>query len=109
MPCYEIRTVEVEFKVGNIDLLKKAIAKEGHSIIFEEDGLIGIDAKTGENFWINLNNSTIKADAVWESGLASFSNSIKRSYSAVVIDEVAKRNKWMKKDLGQNRFQLQRF
>uniref|UniRef100_A0A6M3X4P4 Uncharacterized protein n=1 Tax=viral metagenome TaxID=1070528 RepID=A0A6M3X4P4_9ZZZZ len=27
MPCYQVRTVSVEFKISNIDLLKKAIEK----------------------------------------------------------------------------------
>jgi len=44
-----------------------------------------------------------------EKGLATFSNSIKRAYSEVVIDEVAKKQKWHQRKLGEGRFQLQRF
>ena len=109
MPCYEVRTVSVEFKAANIDLLKRAIKKEGHRIEWEDSELVSFTTKTGKFCLIDLKNSAIKSDDMDERGIASFANSLKRAYSAVVLDEVAKKQKWMKKDLGQNRYQLQRF
>ncbi len=114
MPCYEVRTVSVQFKVENIDLLKKAIGWEGYRLGYEDERFLSFDTKTGAyrptcSFQIDLKTSQIGSSDVAERELASFANSLKRAYSAAVIDEVAKKAKWMKRDLGQNRFQLQRF
>jgi len=108
MPCYEVRTVSVEFKVGNIDLLKKALEKAGfkriewteNNVRFENDKSI---------FNINFFDNKISSRYVDTKELVNLSNQIKRAYSEQVIDEIAKRQKWMKKKMGENTFQLQRF
>jgi hypothetical protein len=110
MPCYEVRTVSVEFKVGNIDLLKKALADISYRIQVEgRDSSLLVHDRMGRRMVIDLDNSTIKSASMNEKELAAATNQIKRAYSEQVIDEVAKRQKWMKKKLGDNRYQLQRF
>jgi hypothetical protein len=111
MPCHHVITSAVEFKVGNVDLLKQAIEKAGMKILDREstsNGLTIVDSK-GQRAFIDLTNSQIRSRNMTEKVLSSFTNQIKRSYSEQVIDEIAKRNKWMKKKMGDNRFQLQRF
>jgi hypothetical protein len=108
MPCYEVRTVSVEFKVGNIDLLKKALEKIEMKIFQQDEKGIAFEDKNYNIFKINLINSRISGP-LDEKGLGSLVNSIKRSYSEQVIDEIAKKQKWLKKKMGENRYQLQRF
>ena len=107
MPCYEVRTVSVEFKVGNVDLLKKALEKAGCQIQ-TQDQVISFKDKFGNFAMIDFEKSKI-ISRMGDKQLADLSNSIKRAYSECVIDEVAKRNKWIKKQMGEGRFQLQRF
>jgi hypothetical protein len=109
----------VEFKVGNIDLLKKAL--ESMASIRKESVQIFISKHTDQEkvafrdaqnnlFNINLNTGKLATSSgMDEKQLGSFSNQIKRAYSLQVIDEVAKKNKWINKKLGENRYQLQRF
>lgn len=108
MPCYEVRTVSVEFKVGNIELLKKALAASGCEVYLIVNDRISFK-RSGRHAFINLADSTIKSEDFDEKELPILSNTIKRAYSSQVIDEIARKQKWMKKKMGENRFQLQRF
>ena len=113
MPCCQIITTSVEFKVGNIEILKRALEENatnafqkgsisiGENIVFFRDRFsnqVKIDLKTGKII-ANMDNKQ----------LSELSNSIKRSYSTVVIDEIAKKNRWIKKQMGVNHYQLQKF
>lgn len=113
MPCYEVRTVSVEFKVGNIELLKKAIEKMDWKVTSSTEKRLYAQKNTGQwgdEVTINLENSTINSTNFRDiKALSQFSNEIKRAYSEVVIDELAKKQKWIKKQMGTNQFQLQRF
>jgi hypothetical protein len=99
----------VEFKVGNIDLLKKAIKKEGYVIVSEKKNGIEIMNSQLNKMTINFADSKITSENLTQSKLVDTSNALKRAYSLQVIEEISKRNKWIKKDMGQNRYQLQRF
>jgi len=108
MPCHEVRTVSVEFKVGNIDLLKKVLEKIGFKRIeWTEENVRFENNKSIFN--INFFDNKISSRYVDAKELANLSNQIKRAYSEQVIDEIAKRQKWMKKKMSENKFQLQRF
>lgn len=106
MPCYEIRTVNVEFKIENIEILQKALkslqlhpvweGKEQKIFLINEDA---IDLKDGQ--YISRSGNIESA--------TSMANQVKRAYSIQVLDELAKKQKWMKKQLGENKFQFQRF
>lgn len=107
MPCYEVRTVSVKFEVGNIDLLKMALVKLGFAFSYNQrDEKINLSRYS---ITIDLKNGSAKTAALSDVDLSKEMNSIKRAYSEVVIDEVAKRQKWMKKNMGKGQFQLQRF
>ena len=113
MPCYQVRTVSVAFKIGNIDLLKKAIEKMEGTYLGNNEEFLNFRTNDGRYVNINFKKETISSFGsnlnFTEKGLATFSNSIKRAYSEVVINEVAKRQKWMQRKMGEGRFQLQRF
>lgn len=112
MPCYEVRIVAVQFKIGNIKLLEEALEREGCRIHNQSESFITFSDKAGTRYTINFDQSSITksgSQTVTEKQLSSFANSIKRSYSAVVIDEVARRKKWMKKEMGKNLYQLNRY
>jgi len=109
MPCYSIRTISVEFKIGNVDLLKKAIEKMEGTYLGNNEEFLNFRTNDGRYVNVNFKKETISSVNFTEKGLATFSNSIKRAYSEVVIDEVAKKQKWIKKQMGQNHYQLQRF
>lgn len=107
MPCYQIRLVSISFKVGNIDLLKKALEKMNVQVVRQDENGISFNQAYNQ-FTISFLNSKINSN-VGEKELTSISNSIKRAYSEVVIDEVAKKQRWIKRKMGPNQYQLQRF
>jgi hypothetical protein len=108
MPCYEVRTVTVEFKVANIDLLKRAVVAMGLTVQGNSKTTVSF-YRNGNAVLIDCEKQTITASNLDTKQLSGFSNSLKRSYSSIVIDEVARKQKWIKKNLGNNRYQLQRF
>jgi len=61
-----------------------------------------------DQFTISFLNSKINSN-VNQKELTNFSNSIKRAYSLEVISELALKQKWIQKKMGNNQFQLQRF
>ena len=108
MPCYTVITNTIEFKAENVNFLVKAIkAMGGTNIQIYETGISFIH-KGRESIRISFKNSTISSQ-LDKNDLMTFSNSLKRAYSEQVIDEVARKNKWIQKKLGENRYQLQRF
>jgi len=112
MPCYTIVTSSVEFKIENIELLKKALEKQGLKFwVNERDAQVVIKDSTGYNnkAVVNMKTGQIISQTLNEKELTKYSFSLKRSYSEQVIDEIAKKNKWIKKQLNDKQFQLQRF
>ena len=103
MPCYQIVTVSVEFKVESAERLKKALEKLGFSIS-EYKGQLNADRRY-ENFRFDLNCGTI----MFKKGLESRVNEIKREYSKVTLEEIAKKKKWLLKSKGANKFQMVKY
>jgi uncharacterized protein GlcG (DUF336 family) len=104
-----VRTVSVEFKAANIDLLRRAIMKADMRIIEQLATGIMVESRNRERAFIDFAGEEINSRNMDERRLTTFTNGLKRAYSAVVLDEVARKQKWMKKEMGQNRYQLQRF
>lgn len=109
MPCYTVITSSVEFKIGNIDLLKKALEKLGIRINkqYASEAYLSF-YHSGNYITIDLRKGKITSE-MNEKKLSEFSNQIKRAYSSVVVDEVAKRQKWIRKNTAENKGQLQRY
>jgi hypothetical protein len=108
MPCYQVIKATVVFKVGNIEILKKALERKGYKIKGVSDTAIVFEHK-GQWMTIDLTKEKISAEGMRENQLQALVNPIKRAYSETVLDEVAKKNKWLLKKSGENHFQLQRF
>ena len=112
MPCWTVVMTEVEFKIENLDLLKKAVEKAGYAISGTSNMQKDISlfqSSTGKRININLATGKMSSAHYNEKELIKISHSLKRTYSEQVIDEVAKKQKWFKKKLGDNQYQLQRF
>ena len=110
MPCYEIRTVSVSFQVGNVDLLRKAVAKDGWLISRDDPTGIGLVIKKGyKKITIDLLAVEVRSTDFNEKELSTISNSIKRAYSEQVIDEISKKQRWVKHQMGEGRYRLQKF
>lgn len=99
MPCYEIRTVTVEFKAEHKDILIKAIENLGWG--YRE-----------MSYGISTNGMTIDLEAqkvsVREYGYDSV-NQLKRAYSTAVIEEVAKKKKWAIQKIAENKLRARRY
>jgi hypothetical protein len=113
MPCYQIRTVSIEFHVGNVDLLKKALEAAGWNISNITTGAIyAKNNNLRKSIRIGLDSTSttkITSQEFSQTELNNLNNSIKRAYSEQVIDELAKKQRWIKRNMGQGNFQLQRF
>lgn len=109
MPCYQVIRNSVVFRVENIDLLKSALSRSGYQVF---TGL-GADRLTFRDnnynqFEVSLRDSKISS-TIDAKQLGDISNSIKRAYSTVVLEEIAKKQKWNLKKMNEQQYQLQRF
>lgn len=88
MPCYQVRTMSVEFHAEYADLLEKAINNLGWSTI--RRGNLWTTGPVGQSMSIDLDvgQATIKE------GQQGFLNELKRAYSAQAIKAVAAKNRW---------------
>jgi hypothetical protein len=99
MPCYEVRTVQVEFKAHSREILLKALSEARISHWIEGTTI------NGTRWIINLEKQTATVEQGYESEL----NKIRRLYSEAVVSEVARRKKWLVKKAAENKIQLKRF
>jgi hypothetical protein len=101
MPCYEVREVQVEFKAQSKEILLEAVKKAG--IYHYWNDLINI--LSGQGWAIDLEKQTATVIEGYEKNL----NQVRRAYSEAVINEVAKRKKWLVKKMAGNKMQLKRY
>jgi hypothetical protein len=97
------------FTVKSKELLKEAIEKSGSKLLQERGDVFVIKDKFGNPVSIDLRSGQMKSQYMPEKQLSDFGNSLKRQYSLAAIDQVAKKNKWMKKQLSAKVFQLNRY
>jgi len=87
MPCYEVRTVSVEFKAENKSMLNAALSKIGLPSRELADGRLVLG--TGQ-IVLDLDNGK----AVVQDGCQGELNNIKRAYSREAIKAAAKKCQW---------------
>jgi len=87
MPCYEVRTVSVEFKAENRKLLDAALDKIGSIHCTLADGRLVID---GGVIVLDLANGK----AVVQDGQQNQLNELKRAYSREAVKAAAKKCQW---------------
>jgi hypothetical protein len=114
MPCFQIITNSVEFQVKNIELLKRALTKIGWTfsgtIIEGKQYVRNESGRYDDIVIINFDNNTISnTNSYYDAkSLSTLSNKFKRAYSEEVLNEVAKKNRWMLKKQNENNFSLNR-
>jgi hypothetical protein len=105
MPCYEVRTVQVEFKAKNTHLLLKALEQSGIEHTWKKETNIIYGGGSYGNLWaVDLNKQTADVRQGYEAEL----NKVRRAYSETVVNEVARKKKWIVKAAG-NKMQLKRY
>jgi hypothetical protein len=102
MPCYEVRTISVEFKAGNVRLLQLAAAALGYET--ELNGsMLKIIGKY-DSFSIDLAAGKASINENQQGTL----NKLKQQYSKTVLQEVARKRRWLLKGAGNN-LEMKRF
>lgn len=99
MPCYEVRTVQVEFKAQSREILLKALDDNKINYRMNENAIYSY------RWTINFEEQTATVEQGYEGEL----NKIRRAYSEAVISEVARRKKWLVKKTAEGKMQLKRY
>ncbi len=86
MPCWEVRTIQIAFQAKHKDLLQKAIDRVG----FDKSVRIDGDYLKFGYTRIPLDGTPTEVDQQ----LSQTLNTLKRNYSEVCIEEVARKKKW---------------
>ena len=100
MPCYTVNLITVSFKAKNITLLEKALETlnwnySRHENIINVRGL----------FNINLDSQTVQTRENRQSDV----NILKRKYSEMAIETMAKKKRWIVKQMNENTLRLRRY
>jgi len=103
MPCYRIVVVSVEFKVESAEKLKKALSRLGFEVREYKGNLNAADRNSVFDF------DLVQGKINFQRGLEGRVNKIKREYSKVSLEELAKKNKWFLKTKAENKFQVVKY
>ena len=101
MPCYEVRTVQVEFNARNEQYLLKALKLANIIHTHNQE----TKAIYGNNWEIKLKEQTASVRQGYEGEL----NKVRRAYSETVVNEVARKKKWLVKKAEGNKIQLKKY
>jgi len=85
MPCWEVRTISVEFKAENRDLLEDAVKSLGWSFRKLGNGVYQVNDMT-----LDLNQGKAEIGTNQQSNL----NRLKVAYSQAAVRKVAKQKGW---------------
>ena len=106
MPCYIVQTISVKFSAKSIESLTIAIERLNwtQSPLFsnQNDGIV---AKTPYG---NIQLDFLKEEASFSSNLQGSFNEMKRKYSEVVLEKIAKKKRWVLKKKNNVNFELKR-
>jgi len=101
MPCYTIQLTSVVFKAKYKEILDEALKR------------LGWGRHWNHNMTrVNIGNITIdleKQEAMVTQGSQDVLNQIKQEYSAVVLEQVAKKKRWVLKKQSANKAILRRY
>jgi len=100
MPCYQMNVMAVEFLARNVDMLLRAL--DALKLKYVHDGMY---ITVGRQVQIDLERQT----AEYERYQAPIVNAIKRQYAREVINEVAKRKRWVVKQQSKRKLQLKKY
>ena len=91
MPCYEVRTVTVEFQAKNEGLFLKAVEMMGMQCNEVRPHVFSLGYN---DIVVDLNTQTARATGQQTQNTL---NRLKRTYSQAAIDAVCRQNLWTKK------------
>jgi len=97
MPCYEVNIMSVEFKAKYKEVLILALKKLGYQARENNQGQVITNV-----FTFDLNRQKVE----YPEGYTSAMNEIKRKYSEIVLEQVAKKRRWVLKREAESNFQL---
>jgi hypothetical protein len=98
MPCYEVRLTTVEFKAKYAAVLEEAMSRLGIRFQKYEWGYQTYQMK------IDL----VKEKVTMPEGSQDILNALKREYSKVCLEAIAKQKRWRLKQTAANNFQAVR-
>jgi len=98
MPCWEVRTMSVEFKAKHCKLLEQAIEFLGWKY---ENIASGLRVRTGEWWNDSFTIHFIAQEAVIQSTQQSLLNQLKQQYSREALKRAARLRGWQFKQQGQ--------
>ncbi len=101
MPCWEVNLVSVEFKVRNIEVLKVALTQMGMDPVVWGNG----SSVSVQGLLFDLDNEKVQVSSGYINKLAE----VKRQYAMVVVEEVARKKRWVVKNKGKNKLELRRY
>ena len=93
MPCWEVRTLSVEFQAKYRDLLEEAIADLGWSLDQLKEGRWQIFPQGATSFLVDLD----QGKATITDGQQRHLNQLKVAYSQAAVRKVAKKRGWKTK------------
>lgn len=90
MPCYEVNTMSVEFKAKYKSILVQTLTSLGFKLSVNNNKIYT------SNFTFDLDKQKVK----FPSGYQNQINGIKQKYSQIVLEQVAKKRRWILKNKG---------
>ena len=101
MVCWEVNIMDVAFKVKSIPFLTLALERLKIDYAWRvENEILDVGG-----IRINLKEQT----ATYESWRSDLMNQIRREYSAVIIEKVAKKKKWALRKASERKMKLKKF
>ena len=100
MPCYEVNLMTVEFKAKYKEILILALKKLGYQA--RENGRGEVITNV---FTFDLQNQKVS----FPKGFTNPMNEIKRKYSEIVLEQVAKKRRWVLKRQSEKNYQLLKY
>ena len=104
MPCWEIRTISIEFKARNQELLTEVLKQM--KLNYSVDGKVVTIRYGSSSIRVDLENE--KVSFLETAPNARLINSIRVEYSKAAVLKAAKLRKWAVRKQGENKFQLVR-
>ena len=104
MPCHEIRTINVDLKMVDKDLLKKALDNLGFTYNETENGFIIFSNKFSTRIKLDLKTG----QANMAESDQKYLNKIKQEYSKAAIEKISEKRKWILKKTG-NRIEARKY
>ena len=100
MPCWEVRTMCIEFEAKHLELLKKAIKALGWNC---EDIASGLRVKTADPAWTSFTIDLVSQKAEIRTEQQPLLNQLKQQYSKEALKRAARLRGWQFKQQGQER------